>query len=81
MTRRPKDEISITSNQTYMLKMSPVRKAPQMPASIAWVSGWWPWCSSSAVTSAMPKTRTATATRPTRTTMIADSQSATIVMP
>ena len=34
MTSRPKDEISITSNQTYMLKMSPVRKAPQMPASM-----------------------------------------------
>ena len=38
-TSRPKDEISITSNQTYMLKMSPVRNAPQIPASMAWVSG------------------------------------------
>jgi len=37
-TRRPKEAISITSNQTYRLNKSPVTKAPQIPAKSTWNS-------------------------------------------
>ena len=34
------DATSITSNHTYRLKRSPVRKAPATPINRIWISGW-----------------------------------------
>ncbi len=36
------DDSSMTSNQTNMLKMSPVRKAPETAQSTPWKSAWNP---------------------------------------
>ena len=72
-----KELMSMTSNQTNMLKMSPVRNAPQTPSIMKCRNTKYPWRTLAAPTSASEYTATARPMMAETSTMMADVRSPT----